>query len=440
VIGISVLRTTERNYNSSIPMAFGPLAIFDKSFLQSLSLHESVWFDNFFRTIITPLFFAETLADLEKKVSSGKTPQQVVGKIAGKTPDMNSVPSVHHFNLIVSNLLGYPIEMRRRPIISGGVPKTSGTGYGLYFEEFPEVEALGRWQSNKFLEIEKDFAKSWRAALANPGFETDIRIAMNTIPSGQKFGNLAQIKLHIDTFLQNTSVEHLRLLFEIMAIPVKTHSRILKRWELEGKPKLIDFAPYSHFAFSIDLFFYISVGWGHIAKERASNKIDMAYLYYLPFSHILISNDNLHKRTAPLFMQPDQQFVTGDALKPDLKRLDEYYDLLPQAVKEKGIIKFATYPPQDTSTKIAELWDKYLPMWRKHANEKKTKSRSPKETDGDLLKHLKSLENAPPYNGPGPILSDEANSITITRNIRTRKGKWRTVPKEVEDMAIKDKK
>ena len=419
-------------------MAFGPLTIFDKSFLQSLSKYESIWFDNFFRTIITPLFFVETLADLEKHKHTGKTAQEVVGEIASKTPDMNSVPNVHHFNLLVSNLLGYPVEMRRRPIISGGIPKVSGSGYGLYFEEFPEAAALDRWQKGNFLETERDFAKNWRVALANPSFETSIAMAVNTIPSNQRFSDLAQIKAFVDKFLQDTSIEHLYLLFEMMNIPAKARPRILERWKQAEKPKISVFAPYAHFVFSIDLFFYISLGYGHIAKERASNKIDIAYLYYLPFSHVFISNDNLHKRTVPIFMESDQQFIVGDEIKPDLCKLDKYYELLPQEVKDEGIIKFATYPPQDLPTKIAEIWDKYLPIWRKHDDEDKKKYKENKNNE-ELLKYLKSIKKAPLYRGTKPISSDAANNVTITRNIRTRKGKWRTVPKSVEDEANKNK-
>lgn len=335
-------------------MAFGPLTIFDKSFLQSLDAYESTWFDNFFRTIITPLFFVETLADLEKEMLTGKTAEQLVGEIAAKTPDMNSVPNVHHFNLLVSNLLGYPVEMRRRPIISGGIPKVSGSGYGLYFDEFPEAEAFSRWQKGKFLETERDFAKTWRTALANPGFETNIAMAVNTVPAGKRFSNLTQIKSFVDSFLKDTKIEHLSLLFEMLDIPTKAQPRILSRWNSEGNPSLNLFAPYALYVLSVDLFFYIGLGHGHIAKERASNRVDIAYLYYLPFSHVLVSNDNLHKRTAPLFMESDQQFIVGDEIKPELKKLDEYYDALPQEVKDEGIIKFTTYPPQNLPTKIVK--------------------------------------------------------------------------------------
>jgi hypothetical protein len=70
----------------------GPITLFDKSFLQSLSVDEAVLFDNFFLTNIAPIFFAETLADLEKAIKAGRTPDQEVGLIAVKTPEIHSSP------------------------------------------------------------------------------------------------------------------------------------------------------------------------------------------------------------------------------------------------------------------------------------------------------------------------------------------------------------
>jgi len=82
------------------------MLIFDKSFLESLNPDEAAWLDNFFRTCITPLFFIETLADLEKEVRRGRTPEQVVGSLAYKTPDMNSHVSPHHTWMLLSELRG----------------------------------------------------------------------------------------------------------------------------------------------------------------------------------------------------------------------------------------------------------------------------------------------------------------------------------------------
>jgi uncharacterized protein (DUF2267 family) len=46
-----------------------------------------------------PLFFIDTLADLEKEARKGKTPEQVVGEIAYKTPDVSPRSNVHHMAL-----------------------------------------------------------------------------------------------------------------------------------------------------------------------------------------------------------------------------------------------------------------------------------------------------------------------------------------------------
>jgi hypothetical protein len=68
-------------------VAQGPLLIFDKSAFQGLNTDESVWLDNFYMTNITPLFFVETLADLEKQMRTGRTPEHIVGSIAHRTPE-----------------------------------------------------------------------------------------------------------------------------------------------------------------------------------------------------------------------------------------------------------------------------------------------------------------------------------------------------------------
>jgi hypothetical protein len=53
----------------------GPITIFDKSALQALSLDEAVWFDAFLLANVVAVFYVETLADLEKEVAEGKTPE-----------------------------------------------------------------------------------------------------------------------------------------------------------------------------------------------------------------------------------------------------------------------------------------------------------------------------------------------------------------------------
>ena len=89
----------------------GPITLFDKSFLQSLSVDESVWFDHFFLANVCPLFYVETLGDLQKSVREGRTPQQEVRIIARKFPEKNGMPNVRHTHLCTLNLLGDSVQM-----------------------------------------------------------------------------------------------------------------------------------------------------------------------------------------------------------------------------------------------------------------------------------------------------------------------------------------
>jgi hypothetical protein len=105
--------------------------------------------------------------------------------------------------------------------------------------------------------------------------------------------------------------------------------------------------------------------------ERASNKADIAYLYYLPFAMVFASGDKLHQRTAPLFLNPNQSYVESDELKPALRELDEYYDRLPEEIKQRGVLPFAHYPPPTIDNTVTQLWDKHMrPDWRKIAKGK----------------------------------------------------------------------
>ena len=127
-------------------MAQGPTLLFDKSALQALSVDEAVWLDQFFLPVICPIFFVETLADLEKSIRSGRTPEQEVGLIALKTPQMSAYPNVIHTDLCISNMLGNPVVMDGRPIIAGGQPVWNNNRTGLNHDVAPEAEAFLRWQ------------------------------------------------------------------------------------------------------------------------------------------------------------------------------------------------------------------------------------------------------------------------------------------------------
>ena len=158
-------------------MPGGPIVVFDKSTLQSFSLDEAVLFDNFYLPVITPLFFVETLADLDKKVREGQTPEEAVGLIAAKTPIMSSVPNVHHLRLVQHELLGHRVPLDRRPLVGQGRGVITGDRRGIMIEQLPEMDSFQRWQDGLFLEIERQYVRQWRFELArwDPGHGKEFR-------------------------------------------------------------------------------------------------------------------------------------------------------------------------------------------------------------------------------------------------------------------------
>ena len=142
----------------------GPITLFDKSFLQSLNVDESLWFDCFFYSVICPIFYVETLADL-KKPKLRRSPEQEVGIIADKFPEMHCAPTPHHREMVIGDLLGNHVPL------AGQIPRDpsrfvkSDRHKGAIFEESLEEEAFLRWQSREFLALEREFASTWRANL-----------------------------------------------------------------------------------------------------------------------------------------------------------------------------------------------------------------------------------------------------------------------------------
>ena len=92
---------------------------------------------------------------------------------------------------------------------------------------------------------------------------------------------------------------------------------IRRRWADTPSPDLATFAPYAWFCLRALL--AVLTLWVHaLTKREPNNLLDVQYLYYLPFCHVFASGDSLHRRLAPLFMQPGQRFLWADDLRAEL--------------------------------------------------------------------------------------------------------------------------
>jgi len=405
-------------------MSNGPCLIFDKSTLQALSLDEAVWLDQFFLCNITPIFYMETLADLEKQVSRGRTPEDVVGGLAFKTPDAGSRPNVHHYTLAFSELAGNgPVVMDGRPVVSGGQDVVLDGEAGVLFRDAPEEDAFRRWHRHEFLDLERLTAKQWRRALAPSPW-------LRWMPEVPKPKTLSDLREMVSRLLDRQAQEAvLGDGMALLGIPDEAQALVCQRWHALERPRLETFAPYFRFVFSVALFSHLAMAADLISRDRPSHKIDLAYLYYLPFCNIFASSDKLHAATVPLFLRPDQAFVQGSDLKADLRLLDQHYSSLPEDVRERGLFGFASRPPIDGHSLTSSLWDRYRPGWRR--GEENLASRLDDHQGKSFVeKVMRYAQEATPASHP--IGAPEPDTMVLTRQVYPRKGKWHRFPPEVE--------
>ena len=414
-------------------LSVGPTTLFDKSALESLNPDESLWFDNFYNPVITPLFYVETLADLYKEECRNRTPEQIVGHLAIKTPEMSATVCVDHWNLRDANLQGCRIEMGRRPHVRGARRFDVGGQEGAYFEQPDELLAFKRWQEGDFLGVERDFAKRWRQSLS----ELDLTVAypiVRQLNGGRtRLSGLAEALEIAERMVSGNGARFatLKALFQLLSVPTELRSPILKLWKDASGPRLQEFAPYAAYMLKVDFFFYLALDAGLLSSERVSNRVDMAYLYYLPFCQVFTSGDKLHRAVAPHFLGDDQLFLWAPDFKADLKALNDHFSALPDDVKAQGISKFAKSPPMEGNYLTTRIWDKFSPNWRKPYTPPSEKMR---EKVGGLMQALsdsKSFKSKLREAGPSSVKSlEELDHLVVQRVIHARRGNWQIIPPE----------
>jgi len=412
----------------------GPITIFDKSFLQSLSLDESVWFDHFFYPVITPLFFIETLADLQKSARDGRTPEDEVRIIADKTPQMSGAPCIFHQTICTYDLLGQHTPLDGRIPMANMRSVVNSGKHGAIADISPEAQAFMRWQRGQFLEIERMHARNWRASLERTDLSVIERHMKSLGVSAKTCKSLDAALQFADTTIRGLTRSSGRFdsVLEFLEIPREMHHHIRNRWK-HGKPPLKVFAPYVAHVLRVQLFFMAALGANLIASTRPSNSVDIAYLFYLPFCSLFVSTDRLHRSCASLFMRPNQEFVWGDELKMDLRALNEHYLSLPDEVKAQGIYKFASRLPDESNGLVRALFQRHAKGLLKPPSEINTDNLSP-DAHKKIMDQIEKWESAPPK-APRDFKGDfdDLESLIIKRSVTRKRGAWLQIGPEVKD-------
>lgn len=408
----------------------GPITLFDKSFLEMLSVDQAAIFDGLFSANICPVFVTEALADLSKEPPGKRTPDKIVMDMANKAPAMHSYPNAEHTSLCISELLGAHIRMQGHPVSMGGRLVMDNGMLSLVRDNAEELEAFNRWQKGQFRSVEREFATVWRKRLHAVDHREVAKLARKALTIESRPKNEAEAFRISREAVSATRgrFEHLSVAFALLGLPPKAFKPIRERWVRLGRPPLTTFAPYTAFCLHLEVFWHVCVEKLLISPDRASNRTDMAYLFYLPFCQVFVSQDKLHWRVAQLFMGPDQQLIRGENLKADLMLLDSYYSALPEDVRREGLFRLTSSPPPDDAYLTTRIW--------KAAGVTVRERKPAPPTDPELVANIKAkirgMVNAPTVSSPRDYRPEQLEQAAIKRLIPRRIGKWDILPLDFE--------
>jgi hypothetical protein len=403
----------------------GPRLLFDKSFLQNLSLDEAVLLDHFFYTVISPIFYVETLADLEKTNRSGRSPDEEVRIISSKIPNAHSAPMLFHPALAVRELMGTPVSMDGRMFLSGAKTVAFRGQKGIIQNPGPEHDVFRRWQNRRFLLRERGIARSWRQKLRRVDLST-LKAGIRAFGVLQRCTSLEEVDALAHQLVNRR--EYKRDLVKLALIALGANSRtertVLERWTAGNQPALIDFAPYASFILRVEAFFAIAHESAPLISRDPNSRSDITYFHYVPFCNVFVSSDKLHLRSAKFFLRNDQTFVQGPLLKDALRNLVDRYLALPDEEQDKGLPIFARTPPiDDPDCLVAKLWDRHEGRnWRDSAP-----TLSP-QLIAALEGLIKDMQAEQVQIEDEPDLA-RVSSVQFNRYVPGQRGSFRLVPK-----------
>lgn len=342
----------------------GPVILFDKSTLQTLSQDEEGFLFKHYFVAVSPILVMEIIGDLAKSPQEGFSRSDAQW-LASKMSPVGSAVCVHYRKPMVASLLGGDVPMEGRVMIDPDtavdVPGPRGTK-GVVIEEPPEQKALRHWAQGTFNDQERMFAAIMRQRMneptleefrkSNPPKEKDIRNA-KTLPE------LFQI---VDRSLRandkDVQFKLIQACLKRVGASEALKTRVSNRWIARGLPRFAEFAPYAFYCWEVYATFIMAISKG-LLPTKTNSILDLEYLYYLPFCQVFSSKDKLHREMVQLFLRKDQEFVDGADLKADLKWLAEDWASLTDQQKEQRREAYGSYPPEKADSVTHRMWTRF---------------------------------------------------------------------------------
>jgi hypothetical protein len=390
----------------------GPILLCDKSAVQGLSSAELNMLRRNYSLMIPPVLLMEILADL-RKANNIETGQAEVQRLANKLVPACSYMNVGFREVVIGELHGYKMPCDGRPVLRKGKSVTSGGQTGMILEQSPEDEALLRWQRGSFLAAEKLLATEWRRVSQAIDLEGAQRVLRDHYSRHAKPRSLAEVATLVGELLQSAPPRKLVSWFltdsEILA---NKFEEPLSKIERNSAFKLDVELPYTSRCLRVALIFHFGLAFG-LVSTRSTNRIDLEYLYYLPFCMVFSSGDFLH-RDLVQFISKDQIFIPRDVFKADLKGLAMWWRSL--AAKEQEEERHRIGPPEFEASVTHQVWKKFMkPGYRERTPLKQKMS---PEGEEKMMDHIRKMMKGVVPAGPSDLSIDDCDFVVHKRNVR----------------------
>jgi len=330
----------------------------DKSTFQMLSYDELMRLSNYYRHNVAPVLVMEILGDLKKEVPDGKTPSDArVKDFANKLFPTQCVVNSYYRTLIKGELLGNAVLMDGRPTLDiEKIVEIDDGRKGFVVAETDAEKSIYKWKDGKFTEADHELSQLWRTITTHEDLLKNLQKILQASTSN-RLRSVEELNARVQLVLSDHSIQDRLLLYLIdnYADRELNGVEVFGRWIQADRPFLKDLTPYCAYCIKVDLLFHLGLQ-SEIIGTKPTNRVDLEYLYYLPFCNVFTSNDKIHKQLAPLLVRPNQQFITGDDLKKDFKEIVEHLDKGGESAKKK----FASEPPILDQSLTFKLWKQYF--------------------------------------------------------------------------------
>src|SRR5205807_6474121 len=108
-------------------------------------------------------------------------------------------------------------------------------------------KAYSRWQAGRFLEVERGFARHWRAQLMSADLAQTAALARAVLSIREEPKNLpeAMIIAKVAVLGGRNRYRTLKAACALLGMPPAARPAILARWKALGGPPVTQFAPYA---------------------------------------------------------------------------------------------------------------------------------------------------------------------------------------------------